>query len=342
MAAKRSTFVICARNVGADNQFGGEPAEISFLRVPAGKDRYDAGLAMKADSWRKYLMAAADGEEDELTGLRGNILVFIHGYNNDIPTIVWRTRKLQETLDDAGWKGVVVAFDWPCENSTLNYLEDRSDAASVADKLVSDVIPMLVSAPDAACVLNVHLIGHSTGAYVIQEAFSRATTKGELFRAEWRIAQVVLIGGDIAADSLDASSQWSGPMFDRIVRLTNYQNRHDSVLGVSNAKRLGTSPRVGRVGLTAQAHSKCVNVDCTHYFEGKDPTHSDFQGTFCHSWHIGDPTFALDLALTLEADIDRLALPTRARGIDGLALQPGLRPQFQSQWLAAAPPLVVG
>jgi pimeloyl-ACP methyl ester carboxylesterase len=337
---KKSTFVICARNI-ENGKFGTEPGELSFLKVGASKDAYGPDdAAAKKDGWRRSLIAAADGEEDELTGLRGNILVFIHGYNNDIPVVLWRTRKLQETLDAAGWQGVVIAFDWPSSNSTLNYLEDRSDAASVANQLVNEVIPMLVTQPDTPCVLNVHLIGHSTGAYVIQEAFSRATAKGELYKADWRIAQVVLIGGDVSSVSLDVDTQWSIPMFDRIVRLTNYQNRFDSVLGVSNAKRLGTSPRVGRVGLTPAAHPKCVNVDCSAYFETKDPKLSEFQGTFCHSWHIGDPVFALDLALTLEADIDRLVLPTRKRDTDGLALQPGQRPQFQEQWLAEAPPKV--
>lgn len=39
-------------------------------------------------------------------------------------------------------------------------------------------------------------------------------------------------------------------MFGRILRLTNYRNGFDDVLGVSNAKRLGTASHAGRVGLT--------------------------------------------------------------------------------------------
>ncbi len=38
-------------------------------------------------------------------------------------------------------------------------------------------------------------------------------------------------------------------MFRRIMRLTNYQNGFDDVLGASNAKRMGVEPRAGRVGL---------------------------------------------------------------------------------------------
>ena len=98
-------------------------------------------------------------------------------------------------------------------------------------------------------------------------------------------------------------------------------------------KRLGTAPRAGRVGLPESIPAKAVNVDCSEYFAGKDPAQSDFVGTFNHSWHIGDPVFALDLAMTLEGAIDRHAIPTRR--VDGarLVLVAGQsRPQFQDGW----------
>jgi esterase/lipase superfamily enzyme len=341
MASAGSNFIICTRDTDRKGRFVAEPGDTRYLRVPPGVRRYDTSHEVKSrERWRLAVRAAADGVEDELTGSTGNVLVFVHGYNNDMSAITWRTEMLQSTLRAQGWQGVVIAFDWPSDNSTLNYLEDRSDASSVADRMVSDSIRLLVEAQQDEqnpCKLNVHLLGHSTGAYVIMEAFAQAQKKGSLFKSDWRVAQVALIGGDIAADSLRADSEWAKPMFDRAVRLTNYSNRHDKVLGVSNAKRLGTSPRVGRVGLPHNAHPKSVNVDCSQYFAAKDPAAATFNGTFNHSWHIGDRLFALDLALTLEAASDRAALPTRLKTADGLTLQPGARPAFQPGWDAASP-----
>ena len=265
----------------------------------------------------------------------GSVLVFVHGYNNDIQTVLWRTRKLQETLAHQGWKGVVVGFDWPSDNSTLNYHEDRSDAAQVALQLVTECLGLLVAGQKPrhgkrACQLDVHLIGHSTGAYAIMEAFAQAENYGQYYKEDWRLGQVVFIGGDVAAKSLLLDNAWSNPMYKRIMRLTNYSNGYDEVLAVSNAKRLGVRPRAGRVGLPAGADPKAVNVDCATYFLTKNPATSDFRGTFCHSWHIGDPQFALDLALTLEGGIDREKLPTRVRLADGLALhtEKASRPQY--------------
>lgn len=340
MAKQASNFIICTRDVDSRDRFVAEPGATRYLRVPQGVRRYDPSHKIKRDKWRLAVRAAADGVEDEITGTTGDVLVFVHGYNNDMDAITWRTETLQSSLAQQGWRGLVVAFDWPSDNSTLNYLEDRSDAAEVANRMVSDAIELLVEAQGDTkhpCKINVHLLGHSTGAYVIMEAFSQAQKKGNLYRAEWRVAQVALIGGDISSASLRAESEWSGTMFERSVRLTNYSNRHDKVLGVSNAKRLGTSPRVGRVGLPANAHPKAINVDCTGYFATKDPAQSVFNGTFNHSWHIGDEVFALDLALTLEGEIDRMALPTRDRTAEGLVLKPGQRPVFQAAWDADSP-----
>jgi pimeloyl-ACP methyl ester carboxylesterase len=184
-----------------------------------------------------------------------------------------------------------------------------------------------------SCTINVHLIGHSTGAFVIMEAFSSAAKKGTLFKKPWRIGQVVFIGGDVSSASLSSSSDWAGPMYDRMFRLTNYSNKFDKVLGVSNMKRLGTSPRAGRVGLSGNVPTKAVDVDCSEYFKTKDPKQSVFVGTFNHSWYIGDPVFALDLALTLEGGIDRQAIPTRRSDHGRLTLVAGQsRPEFQEGW----------
>lgn len=334
-------YIVSTRHATRGGRLTDEPGDTRYLRVPWGVETYDASHAVKdSKRWRLLVRAAADGQEDEITGSTGDVVLFVHGYNNTPKEISWRTEALQTTLAAAGWRGLVVAYDWPSSNSTLNYLEDRSDAAEVAERLVTDCIKLLVDAledEEHPCTINVHLLGHSTGAYAIMEAFNQAEKRGRLYQADWRVAQVAFIAADVNCASLSADSDWGRAMFKRSVRLTNYANRYDKVLGVSNAKRLGTAPRAGRVGLPENAHSKAVNVDCSTYFAGKDPAKSEFIGTFNHSWHIGDPVFALDLALTFEAAIDRHALPTRAVSDGGLELQPGARPTYQPAWDAKAP-----
>lgn len=329
-------YVLSARAFKS-GQFQPEPGPVSFLRVPSTAPvplpEHRAIKAREIEQWFDEVRDLADGDQNICSvSEAGDVLVWVHGYNNSLEIIMQRQRQLAKDLAAEGWRGVVVGFDWPSDDNTLNYLEDRSDAAAVAEYLVSDGIVRLVARQKAGCVTNVHLLGHSTGAYVILEAFAAAQKRGSLFKADWRIAQVAFIGGDVAASSLAADSEWAAPMFARCMRLTNYSNPFDKVLGVSNAKRLGVSPRAGRVGLPEDAHPKAVNVDCGEYFVSLDPSKQTHFGTFNHSWHIGNRVFARDLAMALEGGIDRNTIPTRSRRDNRLVLQNAPRPVFQGAW----------
>jgi len=323
-------YVISARNVKR-GEFEAEPGKIRYLKVPE-KDPPKPSHEMAAKEWIEEVRDLADGKADKHMAEGGDVLVFVHGYNNDAQVIRDRQLQLGKDLTAEEWRGVVVSFDWPSDNSTLNYLEDRSDAAEVAQELVTRGIRPLAEGQANGCQTNIHLVGHSTGAYVIMEAFAQAEKDGKLFKLDWRIAQVAFIGGDVASASLAADSEWAAPMFRRIMRLTNYQNPYDYVLATSNAKRLGVAPRAGRVGLPSNAHSKTANVDCGEYFSKLDPKKQMFFGTFAHSWHIGNRVFARDLAMTIEGRIDRNAIPTRRPEGGLLVLQDKPRPEHYDNW----------
>ena len=138
LAATRNKFIICTRDTDENGKLLDEPGQTRYLRVPFGTATYDTSHDLRsAERWRLAVQAAATGEKDAITDSTGEVLLFVHGYNNDIATISWRTEMLQTSLEQQGWRGVVVAFDWPSDNSTLNYLEDRYDASQVAERLVT-------------------------------------------------------------------------------------------------------------------------------------------------------------------------------------------------------------
>ncbi|MXN66744.1 alpha/beta fold hydrolase [Stappia sp. GBMRC 2046] len=326
-------YLISARQING-KVFGGEPGPLSYIKIPSTSKSYDTShIVKKKKKWAREIQGLADGDENPNSiSPTGDVLIFVHGYNNDIPIVLKRMRQLRRDLQAEGWRGEVIAFDWPSENSTLNYLEDRADAAKVAHSLVTEGIDLLIQKQKNGCSTNIHLLGHSTGAYVIMEAFAQAEKVGAYFKSDWRVGQVALIGADVSTNSLNLTSDWSKPMFRRIMRLTNYSNPFDSVLAVSNAKRLGTSPRVGRHGLPDSHDRKAVNVDCGDHFKSLDPDGQPHFGSWPHSWHIGDRVFARDLAMALEGAIDRNAIPTRRKTEAGLSLQDAPRPQFMPHW----------
>lgn len=325
------TYVISTRRV-SKGRFVPEPGDVLYLKVPASAATTTPGMAVEEKQWVLEVRALAGTRASGILSPEGDVLVFVHGYNNDPEIVLKRQRRLQQDLTGEAWRGLVVSFDWPSDNSTLNYIEDRSDASQVAVQMVTKGILVLARGQASGCKTNIHVVGHSTGAYVILEAFAEAQKMGELFKSDWRIAQIAFIGGDVSAKSIAADSQWASPMYDRIMRLTNYSNPFDQVLAVSNAKRLGTAPRAGRVGLPENRHPKSVDVGCGAYFATLDPKKQTFYGTFNHSWHIGNRVFARDLAMTLEGAIDRHAIPTRDHRDGRLVLQDRPRPEFQARW----------
>jgi esterase/lipase superfamily enzyme len=329
-----ANYLICTREV-KKGRFVAEPGKVRFLKVkdqPGVLPTPDDEINVK--QWVEEVRDRADGIADSRVCDGGDVLIFIHGYNNTLDVITKRQRYLKEDLAAEGFKGLVISFDWPSDDSTLNYLEDRWDAAAVATKLVTHGIRIIAEGQSDGCKTNIHLLGHSTGAYLVMEACAQADKKGALFKKDWRISQVAFIGGDVSAGSLAADSAWSQPMFEHSLRVTNYSNPYDHVLAISNAKRLGTSPRAGRVGAPKPgAHPKAVNVDCGDYFKKLDPKKQRFEGTFAHSWHIGNRVFARDLAMTLTSGIDRNAIPTREPNPDGsLLLKDAPKPEFAAQW----------
>lgn len=334
------SYIFTARKV-KDGKFEAEPGDVKFLKVPNafknGKlmPGYNLKHKIEERTWFDEVTDLADGMKDGTMGRNGHVVVFVHGYNNDIKLVHKRMLQLQLDLEAEGFKGLVVAFDWPSDDSTLNYLEDREDASNVALHLVRAGIVPLAARQTAGCELNVHLLGHSTGAYVIMEAFSAAQKRERLFKSPWRVAQAAFIAGDVSRDSLAVDSDWAGPFYSRLMRFTNYSNGYDTVLAVSNAKRLGVSPRAGRVGLPTPAAEKSVNVDCSNFFEQIDPDDQPAFGTFCHSWHVGNRVWTRDFAMTLQGNIDRKDIPTRAcDSVRGLILRDAPRPANEDAWLA--------
>lgn len=326
-----NTYVICTRRV-RKGRFESEPGATAYLRVPNHRDP-QPGDRITRRAWFDEVRDQADGAADNRIDPAGDVLVFIHGYNNDQAIVMKRHRQLQADLWAEGFRGLVVSFDWPSHDATLNYLEDRWDASETAIELVTGCALPLAARQNSGCHTNVHLLGHSTGAYVIREAFYHARKKGVLHRGGWKVSQVAFVGGDIASASLTDNDSVSGALFQRALRITNYSNRYDKVLKVSNAKRLGLRPRVGRVGIPDDAHASVVDVDCSIYFETLDPDTQPCYGTFCHSWHIGNKVFERDLAYVLHGGIDRRHVPTRRRDGTALVLRDAPPSAHEQRWL---------
>jgi pimeloyl-ACP methyl ester carboxylesterase len=307
-------YIITARAVHGE-AFGDMPGPSSFLEVPDNAAEIAPANALPRQDWVRKVVVLAGLRRDATGVARGDVLVFVHGYDNTPTFVLQRHRRLMADLARYGYAGTVVSFDWPSGNMALAYVEDREKAKLTAFRLVKDCIDLLARMQgSAACEVNVHVLAHSTGAYVLREAFDDADDRTAIAAINWSASQIAVIGGDVSAESLADGNPEGASIYRHCQRLTNYSNRFDEVLQLSNVKRAGISPRVGRVGLPPDVPGKAVNVDCGEYYQimrrTRPPT--DIIGHPSHSWYIGDPVFTEDLAHTLNGDLDRGAIPTRA------------------------------
>lgn len=303
-------FFITVRSIAGD-AFGTGLGAIRYLVAPDGevpRPSHSVGLR----HWIAQIMATF--ARDAAGNANGDILFFVHGYNNGVADVDQAHRDIVAGL--AGKFAItVISFDWPSADETYAYLEDLDTAKKTAIDLVNAAVKPLLAAQTQNCRVAVHALCHSMGAFVLRVALDHADD-GLKTGGDWTLNQLVLIGGDVDAADFVAGDKDTESMLDHSYRLTNYFNRYDEVLQISNAKRLGVAERVGRVGLPPNAPPKTVNVDCSALYSGLTPPAADPDSVmrFSHSWYFTSARFFDDLAQTLHGAVDRLVIV--GRGLD--------------------------
>lgn len=257
-------------------------------------------------------MAAGHTHQDPHTGADcGDICVFVHGYNTSPAAVVRRHRQLRKSLRANNFGGAFVSFDWPSDDRAINYLEDRVDAKLTALQLVRDSIAILAAAQVDGCQLNLHVVAHSMGCYVVREAFDDADDRPAIAQQNWNVSQLCLIGADVSSQSLSAKDARSRSLYRHCTRLSNYYNPYDTVLKLSNVKRAGVAARAGRRGLPEGSPEKAFDINCGERYRVQKASNDG------HSWYFGDAAFVRDLAATLRGDEAAAVVAARRRDSDG-------------------------
>ncbi len=314
-------YIMCVRNIISnksivnlmsnslgekeDRKFGDEPSEsIHFLTVPKG---WDIAVDFKQEdsiSWFKRVIADMETFEDENGVKHGNILLHIHGYNTDQKKLIKKHRQLKKSLKDK-FKGIVVSFDWPSKGDPFNYKEDQEDAAESALFIINGLKELTTfNKIYADYNIKIHLLAHSTGAYIVKEAFKDANEF-------WNVDQIIFIGADIPASSKEPFA-----FYRYCNRVTNYYSSYDWALTFSEVIEWFSdliypykdSRRAGKDGLDLDSSPNIVNIDCSDYFDKsytpkkqKQRMNDDNEviGSVSHSWYIGDDLFTQDMYLTM-------------------------------------------
>ena len=185
-------------------------------------------------------------------GDRGNISVFVHGYNTNLAEAIFRQAQITA---DSGQEdhGAAILFSWPSVGSYSGYIADSAAATSSRDQL-ADLLTSVTSIQGKG---NVTLIGHSMGGWLAAESLRQLRLMKR--DAVTDRLKVVLAAPDIDTQVFIAQMQVIGRLREPMTLLVS---RDDIALSVSSFIS-NDNQKIGKLDVSQpeiQAAAKKANV----------------------------------------------------------------------------------
>jgi esterase/lipase superfamily enzyme len=229
----------------------------------------------------------------------GDILLFVHGFNNSFDDAVLRTAQLQYDLE---FPGAAVAFCWPSAGSIGEYKTD-SDRAAASISALAEVIRTLLDHVDESTARRdsqsasrrdaatwkppkLHIIAHSMGNRVLLNALF-ALYDGDYLKADTRpLGQIVLAAPDVGAAMFNNLIPYATDFSQQV---TYYYCETDTALAAS--RQINLYEPVGLLPLFEPS----LRTICA------DRMDTSFIG---HGYFSSSPKVLLDMQLILTAGLD--------------------------------------
>jgi len=126
----------------------------------------------------------------------GDVILFVHGYNNKEKDVLERAGQLSGYLErDQNFHGTTISFDWQSAGANSKYLYDLQSANFSRDAL-SRLLYFLATNPQ---VRRINIVAHSMGNWLVMEAL-RQTAIAERAVVFDKIIKLNLVNADIDAD----------------------------------------------------------------------------------------------------------------------------------------------
>lgn len=211
------------------------------------------------------------------------VLIFVHGFNVSWWEAVASAAGLELMLNrNAGGRHVrVVLFTWPSDGRAIpywSYFSDRGDAAASGAavgrgflKLRDYLITLRRRGPRTEgelCGQSIHLLCHSMGNYVLQNALRRTEAFSVAGKPPRVFDQVFLCAPDVA-DNVFEPGEPLRRLPEMAEQVTIYHNRGDLAMPISDYSK-GNTDRLGWGGANrpAELDGRVHQVDCSPIVRG--------------------------------------------------------------------------
>lgn len=250
------------------------------MSIRAYREKIDPEVSDTQQPDAKFGSRAMFVDLHELMSKATDVVVFIHGFNVKWTDAVASAAALQQMLmhspaRDESQAVQVVLFSWPSDGLALPYVSyksDRTEAKGSGYAFARGLLKLrdfLAGMRDAngrslePCRQDIHLLCHSMGNYVLQNAVKRmaAFTPGSTMP---RIFEHVFMCAADVDDNVLEPVQPLGSVHEIARSVTVYHNRGDKAMYVSDYTK-GNPERLGTNGCARPAvvHNKVHQVDCS-------------------------------------------------------------------------------
>jgi esterase/lipase superfamily enzyme len=191
------------------------------------------------------------------------VMLFVHGYNTDLPAAIMRTAQLAH---DSGFEGVPILFTWASRAKAIGYVYDLNSALHARDNLIESA--ELIATTRAT---GLNIIAHSMGNLLTVEAMRQDQLIGG-FNNTGKIRTIVLASPDIDAELFVKQIR----PFPRTARKFYVLiSEDDKALAVSR-KIAGGIDRVGDESASELAKLGVTVIDVTKIENTSSLNHSKF------------------------------------------------------------------
>ncbi len=222
----------------------------------------DAGQYASASAFRSDIrqsLQALPPEDRE-------VIVFVHGYNNNFASGLFRIAQMAHDYDAPG---IVTHFSWPSAGHPFGYVFDRESAMFSREALEAFLREL-----SAAGARRILLIGHSLGANLTMEVLRQIRISGNDAVLD-HLSGVVLISPDIDIQVFQMQARAVEPLPQPFVILASQQDRALQLsAGISGSQnRLGS---LGTAEAVAEFEITLVDLSAFNAGSGDWSNHSTF------------------------------------------------------------------
>ena len=181
-----------------------QPGDIEWPKGAPDSRVNFATLNQAVLNYDEFRDAVAPPRKSSRRGKKHDVLIFVHGFNNNFQESLYRLAQIEA---DSGFNGVPILFAWPSQAEAVKYGADKDAAVYSRDYLI-ELLRLVTSSPQVGEVM---IVAHSMGGMLTAEALRELRIQHQ-DRVIARLGRIILAAPDIDVAVFRSQVQTIGPL----------------------------------------------------------------------------------------------------------------------------------